>query len=30
LAADWPPNEPQPLYLKVAHITTLKRGNERL
>jgi len=30
LAADWPPNEPQPLYLKAAHITTLKRGNERL
>jgi tRNA A37 threonylcarbamoyladenosine modification protein TsaB len=30
LAADWPPNEPKPLYLKAAHITTAKRGNERL
>jgi tRNA threonylcarbamoyladenosine biosynthesis protein TsaB len=30
LAADWPPNEPEPLYLKAAHITTPKRGNERL
>jgi tRNA threonylcarbamoyladenosine biosynthesis protein TsaB len=30
LAADWPPNEPKPLYLKAANITTPKRGNERL
>jgi tRNA threonylcarbamoyladenosine biosynthesis protein TsaB len=29
LAADWTPNHPQPLYLKAAHITTPKRGNER-
>ena len=26
LAADWAPNDPQPLYLKAAHITTPKRG----
>ena len=29
LAADWPPNHPEPLYLKAAHITTPKRGNKR-
>jgi tRNA threonylcarbamoyladenosine biosynthesis protein TsaB len=29
LAADWAPNDPQPLYLKAAHITTPKRVNER-
>jgi tRNA threonylcarbamoyladenosine biosynthesis protein TsaB len=30
LAANWAPNDPQPLYLKAAHITTPKRGNDRL
>jgi tRNA threonylcarbamoyladenosine biosynthesis protein TsaB len=29
LAANWPPNDPEPLYLKAAHITTPKRVNER-
>jgi tRNA A37 threonylcarbamoyladenosine modification protein TsaB len=30
LAADWAPNDPQPLYLKAAHITTPKRVDQRL
>ena len=30
LAADWAPNDPEPLYLKAAHITTPKRVNQRL
>ena len=30
LAADWAPNDPEPLYLKAAHITTSKRVNEQL
>jgi tRNA threonylcarbamoyladenosine biosynthesis protein TsaB len=29
LAADWAPNDPQPLYLKAAHVTTTKRVNQR-
>jgi tRNA threonylcarbamoyladenosine biosynthesis protein TsaB len=29
LAADLPPDDPQPLYLKAAHITTPKRVNKR-
>ena len=28
LASSWPPNHPQPLYLKAAHITTPKNGVE--
>ena len=30
LAADWAPNDPQPLYLKAAHITSPKRVTEQL